>query len=476
MRHVLKTQVDKTNPMFGYLETLAKSANNLKNATRFRQRQVLTAVEKGPSTLTPNEQEVMDEIARCLPLMNAAAPKKEGKVSRFLMPVKGKPFLSYPFLEYLFRVSANPDYFCKTLPRQAAQHVIKEAVKDMSNFYASLRAYYREPSKFEAKPQLPGYNKSGGCQTVTLTNQNCAVYDRPDGGKELKFPLTEKRLNLGKAPITGKLKEVKIIPAHGIFIVILSWEDGIQPPKPAKTTTRVCCIDLGVSNFAAITNNLGLPCLLFKGGVPKSINQWYNKRMSKIQSEQTTKTGAKFVPTDESRKLELWRENHLNDYMSKTAKLIIRWCVENHIDTIIVGVNQDWKQGANMGPKNNQEFVSIPYAKFRWQLAYRVERAGIKIIEREESYTSRASFLDGDFIPTYGEAGAGEVKFSGRRTSRGLYRSKNKTTINADLNGSANIGRKEISDLFTRGTAPDFGHVLIYKHPDMPPVERKFKM
>lgn len=475
MRHVLKTQVDKTSDLFEYFETTTKAANNLKNATRFRQRQVLTAVEKDPTALTPNEQEIMDEIARCLPLMNSVSCNEDGS-PKYLMPEKGKSFLGYHFLDRLMRDSRNPDFFNQHLPRQAAQNILKEAVKEMKSFYAALRAYYRDPSKFEGKPQLPGYNKSGGCHTVTLTNQDCVIYDRPDGGKELKLPLTDKRLDLGKAPITGKLKEVKVIPTHDIFIVILSWEDGAQPPKPAETTTRACCIDLGVSNFAAITNNLGLPCLLFKGGVPKSINQWYNKRMSKIQSEQTTKTGKKFVPTPESRKLELWRENHLNDYMSKTAKLIIRWCVESRIDTIIIGVNQDWKQGVNMGRENNQEFVSIPHAKFRWQLAYRAERAGIKIIEREESYTSRASFLDGDFIPTYGEAGADKVKFSGRRTSRGLYRSKDKTTINADFNGSANIGRKEFSDLFTRGMAPDFGHVLIYKHPDMPPVERRVKM
>nr|WP_275957998.1 transposase [Pseudoflavonifractor phocaeensis] len=392
------------------------------------------------------------------------------------MPTKGNSFLSTSFLEYLFRASNNQNYFCKDLPRQVAQHVIKEAVEDMSSFFATIRAYNQDPSKFKGRPRLPGYGAHGGCQAVTLTNQICILYATGTGETELKFPFTNMRLPLGKAPIAGKLKEVKVIPSHGIFIVLLSIDDGKKFPKSAETTTRACCIDLGVSNFAAITNNLGLPCLLFKGGVPKSINQWYNKRMSKIQSEQTTRTGKKFVPTPESRKLELWRENHLNDYMSKTAKLIIRWCAENHIDAIIIGVNQDWKQGVNMGAKNNQEFVSIPYAKFRWQLAYRAERAGIKIIEREESYTSRASFLDNDFIPTVGEPGADQVKFSGRRTKRGLYRSKDKTTINADFNGSANIGRKEIPDLFTRGVAPDFGHVLIYKHPDMPPVERKVKM
>lgn len=129
-----------------------------------------------------------------------------------------------------------------------------------------------------------------------------------------------------------------------------------------------------------------------------------------------------------------------------------------------------------MNHKQNQEFFYIPFVKFRRQLSYRAEQKGIRVIEREESYTSRASFLDGDFIPTYGEPGADKVKFSGRRMSRGLYHSKDKTIINADLNASANIGRKEFPEIFDRGVMPDFGHVLIFKHPDMPPIERKAKI
>ena len=94
-----------------------------------------------------------------------------------------------------------------------------------------------------------------------------------------------------------------------------------------------------------------------------------------------------------------------------------------------------------MGSQNNQSFVSLPFAKFRWQLQYRVERLGIRHIKHEESYTSKASFLDGDFIPVHGEAGADQVKFSGRRFKRGLYRSKSGQVLNSDFNGSAHTTR-----------------------------------
>ena len=97
----------------------------------------------------------------------------------------------------------------------------------------------------------------------------------------------------------------------------------------------------------------------------KSANQWYNKQMAALVSEQTSRTGAKFVPTPEARMLELRRDNYLSDYMNKVAKLVIRWCVENQVDTIVVGVNKDWKQGSHMGSQNNQSFVSLPFAKFR---------------------------------------------------------------------------------------------------------------
>ena len=313
-------------------------------------------------------------------------------------------------------------------------------------------------------------NKPGGCCTTTLTNQDCVLYDAGKGAHELKLPLTRERLSLGKAPIQGRLKQVKIIPTHGIFVVSLTTEVKGELPTPVEIPQRIIGIDLGVNNFAAITNNLGKPCLLFKGGVAKSANQWYNKQMAAVKSEQMARTGKDFVPTPESRRLELRRDNYLSDYMSKVAKLVIRWCVENQVNTIIVGVNKDWKQGSNMGSQNNQNFVSLPFAKFRWQLQYRAERLGIRYIEHEESYTFKASFLDGDFIPVYGEDGADQVKFSGRRFKRGLYRSKSGQVLNSDFNGSANTIRKAIQDAFVRGIMPDFSRVLVYKHPDMKPI------
>ena len=471
MYHVLKVHIGPKDKLYTYCDAITHAANNLRNAALFRTRQVLTMVDKSYENMTDNEREVYNELQMALPLM--------GK--KYSMPSKGNTFLGYEFLDSFLKNTNNPDYYCKELPRQSAQQTLKGVAKDMKSFYALCRTYKENPDLLNEKPQLPHYGKPGGNHTVELSNQDCVVYEISDahanstanGGAtraarhEVKLPRTKIRLDLGEAPVPGRLKQAAIIPTHGIFVISLTFDDGNEPTQPTEQPKRVCSIDIGVDNLAAMTNNLGEPCLLFKGGVVKSVNQHYNKQMAKLVSEQTKGTDKKFQPTPESRKLELWRENHINDFMHKTAATIVDWCKAHRVDTLIVGVNKGWKQECHMGHVNNQNFVMIPFAKFRFMLQYRCQRAGIAYVEQEESYTSKASFVDRDFIPTYGHEGAHEQKFSGSRIHRGVYRTKNKQLINADLNGSANIARKAFPDIFDREGCqpPDFFRVEIIRHP-----------
>ena len=131
--------------------------------------------------------------------------------------------------------------------------------------------------------------------------------------------------------------------------------------------------------------------------------------------------------------------------------------------TIVIGHNTFWKQNSNLGKVGNQNFVQIPFYKFVKQIEYRAENLGIRIIMQEESYTSKASFLDKDDIPVYGKT-EGEPSFSGTRYQRGMYRSKDGTVLNADLNGSANILRKAVPDAFGE-QAPLFNEVCVFPHP-----------
>ena len=138
----------------------------------------------------------------------------------------------------------------------------------------------------------------------------------------------------------------------------------------------------------------------------------------------------------------------------------------------MIGVNKFWKQRSDMDKTNNQNFVQLPFDRFKKMIKYRAERVGILVIEHEESYTSKASFLDRDDIPVYDPDNVDEngerirYAFSGRRLGRGLYKSADGTIINADLNGSANIMRKTLPEAFTIGEEPHFDEVMVIHHPE----------
>ena len=448
--------VKPSSGFYSYFDTIAALCNNLRNAALYRTRQVLTMVEKPFDKLTANELEVYNEIAYALPIMG----------DKFKMPVKGKQFLSVDFLEALMRATNNPDFMAEGLSKQVAHHTLKGVAEDMKGFYAGIRKHKKDPTTFTGKVKLPRYGEKGGRHTIVFTNQDCVIYEikNKPGFHEVKFPETKKRLYIADMPLCGRLKQITVKPNHGNYIVSFVFDNGKENPV-ARLPHHMVGIDLGVDNTAAITNNLGLPCLLFKGGALKSINQLYNKKMAAIQSEQTKGTDEKFVMTKEAHSLCVWRNNRIEDTINKIGNNIVAWCCDNDVDTIVIGHNTHWKRNANMGKKNNQTFVQLPLYKLILNITYRAERCGIRVIKREESYTSKASFLDNDVIPTFGKNDE-EYKFSGKRIKRGLYKAADGTIINADLNGSANILRKEVSDAFA-SHQPDFGNVIIIRHPDL---------
>ena len=448
--------VKPSSGFYSYFDTIAALCNNLRNAALYRTRQVLTMVEKPFDKLTANELEVYNEIAYALPIMG----------DKFKLPVKGKQFLSVDFLEALMRATNNPDFMAEGLSKQVAHHTLKGVAEDMKGFYAGIRKHKKDPTTFTGKVKLPRYGEKGGRHTIVFTNQDCVIYEikNKPGFHEVKFPETKKRLYIADMPLCGRLKQITVKPNHGNYIVSFVFDNGKENPV-ARLPHHMVGIDLGVDNTAAITNNLGLPCLLFKGGALKSINQLYNKKMAAIQSEQTKGTDEKFVMTKEAHSLCVWRNNRIEDTINKIGNNIVAWCCDNDVDTIVIGHNTHWKRNANMGKKNNQTFVQLPLYKLILNITYRAERCGIRVIKREESYTSKASFLDNDVIPTFGKNDE-EYKFSGKRIKRGLYKAADGTIINADLNGSANILRKEVSDAFA-SHQPDFGNVIIIRHPDL---------
>ncbi len=210
-------------------------------------------------------------------------------------------------------------------------------------------------------------------------------------------------------------------------------------------------IDLGVTNLAAITSNReGFVPRLVNGRPIKAWNQWYNKRIKELRRclpkedrEQVTK---------QMEQITNRRNRRIDHYLHAASKRIIDFLVQEGAGTIIIGKNPLWKQEVSMGKRNNQNFVSIPHARFIEMLTYKAALVGIQVEVQEEGYTSQASFLDLDPIPTYQPNDDTEYIFSGRRIGRRkrLYRTKDGRRICADVNGSYNILRKSKPDAFSK--------------------------
>ena len=467
MYRTYTTDIYPINPMFEYFEKTCIANTNLYNRSLFICRQVLTGLGKEPEQQQKNEKEVLKQIEDALPLMQET--RKDGR--SYEMPVKGKTALSYEFLNSFLYVTKDENYFADVFPRQCSQQTLKLVCQDMKSFYASSREYNRTPSKFLGKPKLPHYKPKGKPSTFNLTNQSCHIKTGEKGEWVLQFPYYGKIkqvIPLGNyIQSDWTLKQVTVVPQHGKFRILVVLDDGKAEPVIAaneKDSKRICAIDLGVTNFAAMSNNIGKPAVLIKGGVVNNANHHCTKYFGKLQSAQTTGTTETLIITKPMEILLNNRERILSDYMHKTAKLIINWCMENRIDTLIVGSNPLWKQKANIG-KNTGKFEQIPYYRFKNMLAYLCRREGILFVTQEESYTSKASFLDSDIIPTYDPNDKKQYTFSGRRSGR-IYTTKDGIKVNADLNGSANIGRKAFPDQFTTVNCDILSRPLIIRHPD----------
>ena len=412
--------------LFDYCAAMTGRSKNLRNAVLFRMRQWFTSCDK--KILQPMQEEVRKEVWLTCEKTGRRIP---GKV------------ISYYFMDKLLRVTENPDYF-SGLPMQSAQAIAKETVTEFKNWLKALSLYRKEPGLFTGRPKIPGYTR-GDHRILTLTNQDCVVYEREDGSQYLKLPLTKETLDV-RIPEGAVLKEVKLKPYYSDYEIVLVYEQ--KPETGNRKGLFIGGIDLGVENIIAFVGNDGEEPILYKGGALKSRNQFCNKQKAKYTGILMKGHDPKKVHVHTRRldHIERKRSAFLRDEMHRISARLIRECVRRGIGTLVIGKNVQWKTGSSMGRKTNQSFVQIPHSTLIWMIRYKAEREGIEVFEQEESYTSQASFLDHDEIPVYGNET--EHSFSGRRIKRGLYRSKDGTVFSADVNGSANIIRKAVPNAF----------------------------
>ena len=338
---------------------------------------------------------------------------------------ENKKYLSYPLIDKKFKETKNIDY--KSLPAQTAQQTMRVVDSSFRSFFKLLNM--KNKGLYNKSINIPHYLKKDGYFILIYTGQQL--------GKKLlngiiRLPLSNIEFHSNKKNI----KQVRFIPSNNYIIMEVIYE--VKELEIKENNNRYCGIDLGLNNLATVTSNVSKPYII-NGRPVKSINQYYNKKKAYLQSKLKDQKTSKKI-----QRLTLKRDNKINDYFHKASSYIVNQLVSNSINTIIIGHNKDWKQDINIGSKNNQSFTSIPHTKLINQLKYKCRLVGINVICREESYTSKSSFLDRDPIPNLKDD---KISFSGERIKRGLYRSRSGRLINADINGSYNIMRKEVGDV-----------------------------
>ena len=331
--------------------------------------------------------------------------------------------LTWQNINRIFNQSNQFDY--RELPSKVSNTVLKKLGNNISSFWNLVKK-----SDYNKKVRLPKYlHKTDGRFIVEFNKQTFS--NKRD--KDNNLIICKSSLDLRIPTKVETPQQVRIIPKVGCYVIEVIYE--IKENQP-KQNQRVASIDLGLNNLATVVTNDGDNHILISGKKIKSINQYYNKMTSKQKS---------LLPNNifTSKSLDrLWlkRNNKISYEIHKVTKFLANYFDERDVSKVIIGNNSGWKNGINLGKRNNQNFVNIPYTKFINQLTYKCQMLGITIITREESYTSKASFLDYDEIPNYKDETI--PKFSGKRIKRGLYRSITRK-INADVNGAYNIMAKE---------------------------------
>jgi putative transposase len=341
----------------------------------------------------------------------------------------------------VFQCIRDHEAYC-ALPREVSNDVLRQLDRDWRAFFAARATWRANPRRFLGCPRLPGYkDKQHGRNLLIYDHQALSAPGLRNG------EVLPSQLGIMIPTRQATVRQVRIVPRKGYDVVKVVYE---REPVPAAVNPALhASVDTGVNNVATIASDkLGfIPCIV-SGRPVKSINQFYHKRKADLQSH----LGHPRVTTQLER-LTCHRTRQIDHYLRTASRRIVDLLVAEGIGTLVIGKNPLWKQEANLGKRSNQNFVSIPHARFIEMLAYKAELVGIQVLITEESYTSKASFLDADPLPVHDGPRQEAPIFSGRRLKRGLYQAASGRRINADVNGAYNILRKALPDAFGKGIA-----------------------
>lgn len=342
----------------------------------------------------------------------------------------------------------------KILNSNMAQQTLKNVDQMFKSFFALIKL--AKQGKYNFKHiRLPNYLPKNGYTNLIIAEfriKDNGVLTIPYSNAFKKKHETKIQIKIPKVLEGKKVKQIKIIPKFNarFFEILYIYE--IQEENIKLNTDNALAIDLGVNNLCTCVTNAG-KSFIVDGRKLKSINQFFNKQNSKLRSIKDKQNIKK--QTKQEFLISRKREKRIDDYINKTCRYIIDYCLSNDIGTLVIGYNQSFQCKTNLGKRNNQIFTQLPFGKIREKLEYLCKRYNINYVLQEESYTSKASFFDNDDLPTYNMDNPQTYEFSGKRVKRGLYQAKNGYLFNADCNGALNILRKsnvvDLTVLYSRG-------------------------
>src|SRR5699024_10895776 len=369
---VESTIIDKNNEYFNNLIDLCVKAKNLYNATLYDVRQAFFETGKYKSFAKVNSDFIKEN---------------------------------------------NPDY--RALNSHIAQFVQRRVDSNFKSFFSNNLNY--KSGKSDIKPNIPNYKDKDGLMTVRIPKKAVNKSKR-EGYIGIGYPKGDNTLTEIKTAIPYKdAVFIEIIPIGNHLRVNVGYKKEV---KEIKTNNKYAAIDLGVDNLITMVSNVSQP-LIINGKPVKSINQYYNKKLAEKKSQ--LEDG---IYTSKSiRRLSFKRNNKINDYFHKASNIVVNYLVSNDIRTLYIGKNVVRKQNTNIGKKNNQKLVYITINNLVDMIKYKAKLNGIKVVVVEESYTSKASFIHQDFIPSYNPNSKKTYKFSGYRKTRGNYVNKGDVSI-----------------------------------------------
>lgn len=339
-------------------------------------------------------------------------------------------WIRYNDLEREFKTSLQQDYFA--LPTNTSQQIMMLVDKNLKSYFALLKTWKADKTTLSGCPKFPKYKHKTKGRNVIIFTENQARQHTDKG--IITFP-KKTGLEPLKTKLVGSLKQVRIIPNSSCYVIEVVYDKPVK--RLVELNDSYLSIDLGLNNlmtcFDTTTNN----SFIINGKPLKSMNQYYNKTKAQLQTDLNKKHNR--YTSKRTEKLSFKRNNKIKDYLHKCSRFIVNYCLESNISNLVLGYNKEWKQEINIGKRNNQNFVNIPFKVLLDQIRYKAELVGITVQLTEESYTSKCSALDLELLCNHNE-------YKGKRVKRGLFKSASGIKINADLNGAINILRKVTTD------------------------------